>query len=312
MQKSVLQIYIEEIELARQLNDLIIGIKRNDDFIIQDIFYEIKSYSYITSESLSRHSQRIIADTRNQEKRNLARPRRRGEEESENISESSSHITKKVIVNTKNKENKYSASRIQTSGISGKNQEQKYFSKKIEITPIKDDNKKQGYVSSIQTQYKNQGNKYFTKNIVIQPVNTSSQKDESYNKRGFGRISNENKNLNNTADILKGIKYFNKNIVIEPVHIEKYTTQNVSMKDSGNKYHKQIGESTAYTRGTERRPWQIDAKSGELFSRKISSNTQISEDILKNIPGIDENTKFYHKEITITPVTILPLKFNQK
>ena len=27
---------------------------------------------------------------------------------------------------------------------------------------------------------------------------------------------------------------------------------------------------------------------------------------------IDENTKFYHKEITITPVTILPLKFNQK
>ena len=69
----------------------------------------IREDSDITSESLSRHSQRIIADTRNQEKRNLARPRRRGEEESENISESSSHITKKVIVNTKNKENKYSA-----------------------------------------------------------------------------------------------------------------------------------------------------------------------------------------------------------
>ena len=52
MQKSVLQIFIEEIELARQLNDLILDIKSNNDFIIQDIFYEIKSYSYITYDSL--------------------------------------------------------------------------------------------------------------------------------------------------------------------------------------------------------------------------------------------------------------------
>ena len=52
MQKSILQIFIEEIELARQLNDLIIDIKRNNDFVIQDIFYEIKSYSYITNDSL--------------------------------------------------------------------------------------------------------------------------------------------------------------------------------------------------------------------------------------------------------------------
>ena len=52
IQKNVLQIFIEEIELGRQLNDLIIDIKRNNDFEIQNIFYEIKSYSYITSESL--------------------------------------------------------------------------------------------------------------------------------------------------------------------------------------------------------------------------------------------------------------------
>ena len=52
IQKNVLQIFIEEIELGRQLNDLIIDVKRNDDFEIQNIFYEIKSYSYITSESL--------------------------------------------------------------------------------------------------------------------------------------------------------------------------------------------------------------------------------------------------------------------
>ena len=52
IQKSVLQIFIEEIELARQLNDLIIDIKQNNDFVIQDIFYEIKSYSYITNDSI--------------------------------------------------------------------------------------------------------------------------------------------------------------------------------------------------------------------------------------------------------------------
>ena len=34
MQKSILQIFIGEIELARQLNDLIINIKRNSDFVI--------------------------------------------------------------------------------------------------------------------------------------------------------------------------------------------------------------------------------------------------------------------------------------
>ena len=47
-----MQIFIEEIELGRQLNDLILDIKRSNDFEIQNIFYEIKSYSYITSESL--------------------------------------------------------------------------------------------------------------------------------------------------------------------------------------------------------------------------------------------------------------------
>ena len=52
IQKNVLQIFIEEIELGRQLNELILDIKKSNDFEIQNIFYEIKSYSYITSESL--------------------------------------------------------------------------------------------------------------------------------------------------------------------------------------------------------------------------------------------------------------------
>ena len=52
IEKSVVEILIEEIELAKQLNDLILNIKQYNDFSIQDIFYEIKSYSYITNDSL--------------------------------------------------------------------------------------------------------------------------------------------------------------------------------------------------------------------------------------------------------------------
>ena len=43
---------MEEINFARQLDNLKINIKENNDFSIQDAFYEIKSYSYITSDSL--------------------------------------------------------------------------------------------------------------------------------------------------------------------------------------------------------------------------------------------------------------------
>ena len=52
IEKSVVDILVEEIELAKQLNDLILNIKQFNDFSIQDIFYEIKSYSYITNDSL--------------------------------------------------------------------------------------------------------------------------------------------------------------------------------------------------------------------------------------------------------------------
>ena len=51
-EKSIIDIFLEEIDLSRQLNNLIISMKQNSDFSIQDIFYEIKSYSYITSDSL--------------------------------------------------------------------------------------------------------------------------------------------------------------------------------------------------------------------------------------------------------------------
>ena len=52
IEKAILDILLEEIELARHLNDLIIGIKQCSDFVVQNVFYEIKSYSYITNDSL--------------------------------------------------------------------------------------------------------------------------------------------------------------------------------------------------------------------------------------------------------------------
>ena len=37
-----------------------------------------------------------------------------------------------------------------------------------------------------------------------------------------------------------------------------------------------------------------------------------SEELLRKIPAVNENTKFYHKTITITPVIIPPPKFLQQ
>ena len=51
-EQAFLDLLIEEIDLARNLNDLIINIKECNDFVVQDVFYELKSYNYITNESL--------------------------------------------------------------------------------------------------------------------------------------------------------------------------------------------------------------------------------------------------------------------
>ena len=109
-------------------------------------------------------------------------------------------------------------------------------------------------------------------------------------------VSSGNKNLIPTIDILKEVKYFNKNIVIEPVNRRKV----------------QIGKgeiNKSYNR--ERRPWEIDSKNEEdaFFGRFSENDEVINEDVLRNIPGIDENTKFFHKQIIITPVIIPPPRF---
>ena len=52
VQKNILQIFIEEINFARNLSNLIINLRNCPDFDIQEVFYEIKSYSYITTDSI--------------------------------------------------------------------------------------------------------------------------------------------------------------------------------------------------------------------------------------------------------------------
>ena len=52
IEKSIIEIFIEEIKLARVLNDFILNLKQSNNFAIQDVFYEIKSYSYITNDSI--------------------------------------------------------------------------------------------------------------------------------------------------------------------------------------------------------------------------------------------------------------------
>jgi hypothetical protein len=241
---------------------------------------------------------------------------RQKDNDSEKGSESSSHISKRSILDTKKQEQK------------------KYLLQKIAITPSKEEetqNFRYGYSSKGTKQ--TQERKYFNKNIEIQPVIIGTKKGEISstqnkvinigtrvnitpsinNKRGMRGASTDNKNLVKTIDILKGVKYFTKNIAIEPAQVSKYNIHNISMKDSG----KQSGKTTygkTYSRGAERRTWQIDYKNGEdlNFGRISHDNETINENMLKNIPGIDENTKFYHKEITITPVVLPPLRLSQK
>ena len=49
----LIDILMKEFELYNIINDIIIDIKKEKNFTLQDLFFVIKSYSYITLESLS-------------------------------------------------------------------------------------------------------------------------------------------------------------------------------------------------------------------------------------------------------------------
>ena len=63
----------------------------------------------------------------------------------------------------------------------------------------------------------------------------------------------------------------------------------------------------------EIKTWESEHRSGEDI--RSSGQTTFSENILRNIDirnmVIDENTKFFNKQITIIPVFIPPLKYDK-
>ena len=124
-------------------------------------------------------------------------------------------------------------------------------------------------------------------------------------------------------DILKGVQYFTKNIVIQPVPIEFKTEKNQiytyekesnkSEKDRSRKSNVNISsDKRTKSVSNERRSWESEHRFGEepFLGIRSSDQTNFSEDMLKNM-DLDENVKFYHKEITIKPVYIPPPKFEK-
>ena len=126
------------------------------------------------------------------------------------------------------------------------------------------------------------------------------QKQGIDNRRGMRGASTDDKRISQKIDLIKDVQYFTKNIVIEPVQNNRYNISNKNETNATNYYTKNI-----------RKQKELSMKNGEdsMMGHLLSNMNIITEDMIKNIPGIDENTKFYHKEITITPVRMPPLGY---
>ena len=135
-------------------------------------------------------------------------------------------------------------------------------------------------------------------------------------------------------ELLKGVQYFTKNIVIIPVPTEYKTSkkkpstfENVSLNKYGKeKYWKESsdrsrnnniiilsGKQTKSGSSGKRKQWEIDINKGiDAFGGKISSQRGLlGDNILEALDRYDDNTKFFHKEVTILPVYIPPPKYSQ-
>ena len=110
-----------------------------------------------------------------------------------------------------------------------------------------------------------------------------------------------------TIDILnQGLQYFTKNIVIEPVlTTSKGGQQSIYTYESLAKSGKSISSGKQMKDGRVKRPWDAEGKYGEetYSGRTVSDQAILTERDMRRL-GINENTKLYHKEITIRPVVI--------
>jgi len=106
------------------------------------------------------------------------------------------------------------------------------------------------------------------------------------------------------------LQYFTKNIVIEPVlntttYTSKDAQQSIYTYESLAKSGKSISSGKQMKDGRAKRPWDAEGKYGEeAYSGRTPSDQEILTESEMRKLGINENTKLYHKEITIKPVVI--------
>ena len=149
--------------------------------------------------------------------------------------------------------------------------------------------------------------------------------------------STDSKRVGKVMDILDGVQYFTKNIVIQPVPNEYKSgrkspySENISSNKSikgkdwkeesssrfGNNNFVYSSEkqthSGSFEKKGEKKPWTQIAKNGEdIFAGFLSDTDMLSDDMIRSLDSFDENTKFFHKEITIRPVFIPPPKMNKQ
>ena len=275
-----------------------------------------------TSETISNLSQKVIIETR------------KGKEDKQ-----------KGKYDKYGKEQKYFSKNIvivpaQTSYKPEKGQ--KFFSKNIIITPAKSTPN----IYEVNKPGKDQ--KYFTKNIIIEPsrktfeksekgkrtasssfrnINIETRKGRDYNVAQEAHLrtaSTDNKKAGKVMELLKGVQYFTKNIVITPVPIEYKTStkkygKEKDWKENSDKFANNniiisSGKQTKSGSSGKRNQWEIDAKCGmDSFGGKmLNGRGRLGDNILQALDGYDDNTKFFHKEITILPVYIPPPKYSKQ
>ncbi len=297
--------------------------------------------SETTSERLAR---RDIVDIKHKEKRAHTKPRRRGEEESETTSERLArkdivdikHKEKRTHIKPRRRGEESEPSELSNisrraiidikKGKQGYTKGQKYYNKNIIITPSGYGDKK-----IYDSQY---GRREFSTGDRNLNIGTIRGRDfAGYDKSGIRNISSDKgryghygkygqfgqygqygqfgqyDQFGQTLDILnQGLQYFTKNIVIEPVLTTTkggqnniYTYENINLAKSG----KSISSGKQMKDGRIKKAWEVEGKYGEeIYSRRTPSDHEILTESEMRRLGINENTKLYHKEITIRPVVI--------
>jgi len=310
--------------------------RRGDESEITELSHISKKEIVDTKKGKEKRSKSIT-------KKTIGKGRKKGEG-SETSSDKVSNISTKVIVETrKGKGAVYDTKDYKIKGKYDKIEEgQKYFSKIITIVPAD-----KGYDIAEGLR---KSDKYFSKNIVIEPMTKDAKKQDytkrtqstagrdlgiesrkgreygSYESRFDRTASVDNKTTGKVIDILKGVKYYTKNIVIQPVQkdarIGKKNTYSTIGTDKDRKDSKESSgiDNQIFSSGRQsklslqdkrrdKKPWDIEF---DIFSGRSPSDQDIlSDSVLRSMEGIDENTKFYHKEITILPVVLPPLRFSK-